>query len=691
MPAMPHNNNKLRGVTIALLVTLLVTLLLTACENRLQVMSPNGDIEILVDVSGAGHVIYSVTAGNEQIIRPSDLGLMLKDQANFIWNMQFVDTTHSTHDSQWELPWGERREVRENYREMLVELENPDGRQLLIRFRAFDDGIGFRYEMPNPKREQIDVLGELTEFNIAADATAFWQPGADEIRYEHLYRTTPLEDVESAHTPFTVRLPSGKHLSIHEAALSNYSAFTVNRKSDGDLVASLRTWSDGVAVRTDGRLVSSWRTIQIAEDAAGLINSSLILNLNEPNKLGDVSWVQPGKYVGIWWAIHLGRKTWQPGPNHGATTGDAQRHIDFAASYGFDGVLVEGWNKGWAGEGLSYTEAYPDFDLQSVSEYAREQGVHLIGHHETYGDVPGYEDQLAAALDLYESVGVPQVKTGYVADAGKLRRRDVNGEVVHEWHDGQYAVLHHQRVLEEAAKRKISINTHEPVKDTGLRRTYPNWLTREGSRGQEFAIWGETPNPPEHTVLLAYTRMLGGPMDFTPGLFDLHPQRGSSERRVQTTLAKQLALYVVLYSPIQMVPDLRENYESRPDAFQFIVDVPTDWEDSVALAGEVGNFVAIARKARDSDDWYLGSITDEQARTFSLPLTFLDDDRQYVADIYRDTDDAHWDSNPYGIEIVEQTLDNETTLELKLAAGGGTAIRFRPAEKANQDDSKATS
>lgn len=678
MPAMPNNKNTSRRATIALLTSLL----LTACENRLQILSPNGGIKLEVNVSGAGQATYSVTAGNELLIRPSDLGLILKDRLGFMWNMRLVDATHSTHDGQWELPWGERRTVRENYREMLVEVENPDGDPLLIRFRAFDDGIGFRYEIPNPDSEQIEVLDELTEFNVVHDATAFWQPGSDKIRYEHLYRTTSLQEIQTAHTPLTVRLSSGKHLSIHEAALRNYSAFTVTRSSDGDLHASLRPWADGVAVRTDEQLVSSWRTLQIADDAPGLINSSLILNLNEPNKLGDVSWVEPGKYVGIWWAIHVGQKTWHPGPDHGATTAEAKRYIDFATKHGFQGVLIEGWNEGWAGEGISFTEAYDDFDLQAVSKYARERGVHLIGHHETYGDVPGYEDELEAAMDLYASVGVPQVKTGYVADAGKLRRKGENGEVVHEWHDGQYAVTHHQRVLEEAAKHKISINTHEPVKDTGLRRTYPNWLTREGSRGQEFAIWGETPNPPEHTVLLAYTRMLGGPMDFTPGMFNLHPKGPDSPHRVQTTLAKQLALYVVLYSPIQMVPDLLENYEARPDAFKFIVDVPTDWDDTIALAGAVGDYVAIARKARNGDHWYFGSITDEAARNFSLPLSFLDAGKTYVAEIYRDSDDAHWDTNPYGIVIEHQTLDSESTLELKLAAGGGTAIRFRPANKA---------
>ena len=661
---------------------LLIAASLTACEKRLQVVSPNGDIKLEVDVSGGGHATYSVTAGEELLIRSSDLGLILKDHAGFMWNMQLGNATYSSNDSEWEQPWGERRFVRDNYREMLIEVLNPDNEKLLIRFRAFDDGIGFRYEIPNPSGEQIEVLDELTEFNIASNATAFWQPGSEKIRYEHLYRTTPLEDIEGAHTPLTLRLASGKHLSIHEAALVDYSAFTVQRKSDGDLVASLRPSPDRAAVRTVGNLVSSWRTIQVADDATGLINSSLILNLNEPNKLGDVSWVEPGKYAGIWWAIHTGQKTWRPGPDHGATTAETKRYIDFAEKYGFDGVLVEGWNKGWAGEGIRFAEAYPDFDLQSVSAYAGERGVHLIGHHETYGDVAAYEDQLEAAMDLYASVGVPQVKTGYVADAGRLQRRGENGEIVYEWHDGQYAVNHQLRVLEAAAKRKISINTHEPVKDTGLRRTYPNWLTREGSRGQEFAIWGETPNPPEHTVMLAYTRMLAGPMDFTPGIFDLHPKGPDSPHRVQTTLAKQLALYVVLYSPIQMVPDLFENYEARPDAFKFIVDVPVDWDGSRALQGEVGDFVVIARKERGTDDWFLGGITDQEKRRIDVPLMFLDDDKNYVAEIYSDGDDAHWDTNPYAIDVEQQIVKSNHSLDLTLAAGGGVAIRFRPEPQA---------
>jgi alpha-glucosidase len=348
-------------------------------------------------------------------------------------------------------------------------------------------------------------------------------------------------------------------------------------------------------------------------------------------------------------------------------------------------VLAEGWNIGWGeNEQYSFTEAYPDLDMQAVSAYVGQKGVRLIGHHETYGDIPAYEHAMADAFDLYESLGVRQVKTGYVGPAGSLKRVDAGGKLQNEWHDSQYAVEHQIKVLREAAKRHISINTHEPVKDTGLRRTYPNWLAREGARGQEFAVWGETPNPPEHTVMLAFTRMLGGPLDFTPGLFDLDIEARGNKRRVQSTLAKQLALYVVLYSPIQMVPDLFENYARLPDAFQFIVDVPTDWEESIAIAGEVGDFVAIARKERGSSDWYLGAITDEQSRTLALPLDFLDEGDDYIATIYRDGDDADWQSNPYDYIIEDRQLGREQKLELTLGAGGGAAIRFQPKPKAEQ-------
>jgi alpha-glucosidase len=457
----------------------------------------------------------------------------------------------------------------------------------------------------------------------------------------------------------------------------------LDQRRDRVFQTNLTPWSDGIRVKTAAPFKTPWRTIQLADEAIGLINSSMILNLNEPNALGDVSWVEPGKYVGIWWAMHIRKRTWGSGPIHGATTEETMRYMDFAAKYGFDGVLVEGWNIGWDGDWFhngdlfSFTEPYPDFDIRAVSEYGRKVGVRLVGHHETSGNVSNYARQMGAAFDLYESVGVRQVKTGYVADGGDIKRVDENGEVHYEWHDGQFTIGEYLRSVTEAAERRISINTHEPIKDTGLRRTYPNWISREGAKGQEFNAWGVPPNPPEHTAMLAYTRMLSGPMDFTPGIFDLTPFGMESPHRVQTTLARQLALYVLLYSPIQMAADLPENYEARPDALQFIVDVPTDWEESVALAGEVADYVVIARKERGGDDWYLGAATDEELREIELPLDFLDQGRRYTAQIYRDGYHANWKTNPYALEIEQSEFRRDGVLKLRLAPGGGAAVRFK--------------
>ena len=486
-----------------------------------------------------------------------------------------------------------------------------------------------------------------------------------------------------AHTPLTLKTPTGLHVSIHEAALVDYAGYVLDHRRENIFQTNLTPWSDGTRVKTKTPFKTPWRTLQISKDAVGLLNSNLILNLNEPNKLGDVSWVKPGKYVGIWWAMHIRDRTWGSGPIHGATTTETRRYMDFAAKYGFDGVLVEGWNLGWDGDWFfngdlfSFTESYEDFDIKNVSAYGESKGVRLIGHHETSGNVSNYATQMAPALDLYQENGVRQIKTGYVADASDIKRVDENGIAHYEWHDGQFMAEQYLLSVTEAAKRKISIITHEPIKDTGLRRTYPNWITREGARGQEFNAWGNPPNPPEHTAILPYTRMLSGPMDFTPGIFDLTFQGMESDQRVQTTLAKQLALYVTIYSPVQMAADLPKNYEARPDAFQFIVDVPTDWEDSIALAGEVGDFVVFSRKDRNSNDWYIGAVTDEQARQVELPLDFLDKDRNYTAQIYRDGDDAHWKTNPYSIVIEEVEVNSASKLELTLAAGGGTAIRLK--------------
>ena len=675
----------MRLFSTAILLILLPGLTLAA--GGAQLVSPSSGLKLIIDVDEAGRPVYAVSLGDEAVILESRLGLRFARGRDFDARMRLASVRHSSVDSTWEQPWGERRKVRDHHNELLVEFRSADdaGAVFLVRVRAFDDGVGFRYEVPDQDAGPVDVINELTEFRVPPEANAWWQPGDDPFKYETLYRETPVAAMGKAHTPLTLRLPSGIHVSLHEAALVDYPAYTLEPTGPGVLKTTLRPWSDGSLARVRAPFASPWRTIQVSRNAIGLANSDLILNLNEPNRLGDVDWVEPGKYVGIWWAIHLGRKTWEQGPDHGATTEEAKRYVDFAANHGFDGVLLEGWNVGWGeGETYSFLESAADLDLAAVAAYAAENGVSLIGHHETFGDIPGYEAVMGEAFDLYESLGIRQVKTGYVGSAGSLRRIDDEGNEVREWHDSQYAVRHHVKVLEEAARRRISVNTHEPVKDTGLRRTYPNWLTREGARGQEFAVWGETPNPPDHIPTLAFTRMLAGPLDFTPGLFQLAFEARGKQRRVSSTLARQLALYVVLYSPVHMAPDLFEHYEEHADAFSFIVDVPTDWEESVALDGEVGEFIVMARKARGADDWFVGAATDERSRALQVPLRFLDQGREYVATIYADGEDADWQSNRHDYTITEKTVDRDSVLGLNLAAGGGVAIRLRPAHGGTQ-------
>jgi alpha-glucosidase len=666
---------------------LLLTMLSAAAQGAI-VRSPDGRIEVTVDVGKRGEPQYSVSYRGVEIMPPGALGFRFRAQPAFDRGFRVTGSSSASHDSAWEQPWGERRLVRDRHNELVVQLASAEGppRRFDLRVRVFDDGFGFRYEVPaQPGYDAVDITEELTEFRLQDDpkTTAWWIPGRRWNRYEYLYNTTALEAIQMAHTPMTVRLDSGVHLSFHEAALVDYAACVLDHRRPGIFRTSLTPWSDGIRVKTRAPFKTPWRTVQVAPNAATLIDSTLILNLNEPNVLGDVSWVEPGKYVGIWWAMHIGRATWGSGPKHGATTAETQRYIDFAGANGFKGVLVEGWNVGWDGDWFNngsqfrFTEPYPDFDLKAVSRYALDHGTRLVGHHETSADVGNYEAQMAAAFDLYESLGVRQVKTGYVGDAGDIRRPDASGVVLNEWHDGQFMVNHHLRVLQEAAKRKISINTHEPVKDTGLRRTYPNWLSREGARGQEYNAWGKPVNPPEHVAILPFTRMLAGPMDYTPGIVDLAFEGLDGKHRVPHTLAKELSLYVVLYSPVQMAADLPENYAKHPLALRFIREVPTDWEDSVALAGEVGDFVAIARKQRGSRDWFVGALTDEQPRQLAVKLDFLDPQARYVAEIYRDGPGADWKTRPHDLVVEERTVTATDTLDLRLAASGGAAIRIR--------------
>ncbi|WP_233222326.1 glycoside hydrolase family 97 protein [Allosphingosinicella deserti] len=652
----------------------------------IQVASPGGVLTVSVDVNPDGRPGYSVSRLGRVVIAPSRLGFLFTDAPKLERNFTIGGESRRSADEPWEQPWGERRFVCNRYNELRIQLTEKvtPGRRLDVVFRVYDDGVGFRYEFPQQASlPQVNIAEEITEFAVADAATAWWIPAFQWNREEYLYNKTAITEVGIAQTPMTLRTANGLHIAFHEAALVDYSGMNLQNEGHGRFRAVLTPSSEGAKVKRAAPFATPWRTMQIADSAAGLVMNDLILNLNEPNRLGDVRWVKPFKYVGVWWEMHLDKSTWGPGPRHGANTANVRRHIDFAASNGFRGVLVEGWNEGWnddwfaSGKDFSFTKAYPDFDIEELARYARSKGVRLIGHHETAGNIAVYEPQLEAALDLYQRLGIDAVKTGYVADMGGVQARGADGRIHYEWHEGQVMARHHLKVVTEAAKRRIAVNAHEPIKDTGLRRTYPNWVAREGARGMEFNAWGQPPNPPEHEANLVFTRMLAGPMDFTPGVISLE----GKGQKIQSTIAKQLALYVVLYSPIQMAADLPENYEANPKPFQFIKDVPADWSETRVLNGEVGDFVTIARKDRKSENWYLGAITDEQGRVLDVALSFLTPGRKYRAQIYRDGPAADYRTNGKDIVIEERVVTSADRLMLQLAPGGGQAIRFVASER----------
>lgn len=680
-------------------IIIALSLLLVRCQSQSQadaaesVSSPDGRITVTFILED-GVPAYKVDRDGQPVILPSKMGFTFKEAAPLHQDLRIVKVKKNAFDETWTQPWGEVKNIRNHYQELRVELEETTSspREMTVVFRVFDDGLGFRYEWPEQENlTDFEIMDEQTEFVLAGDHQTWWIPAFWENRYEYLYRNTLVSEIASrevsaVHTPFTMRTNEGLHLVIHEAALTDYSSMALRIDKNHTLECELYPASNGTKVTASTPHQTPWRTIQIADNAAGLITSYLILNLNEPNKLEDVSWIEPGKYVGIWWGMHINKYTWGSGYKHGATTENAKHYIDFAAEYGFDGVLIEGWNLGWNGnwtahgDEFSFTTPYDDFDLEAVTDYAASKGVRLIGHHETAAGIENYEAQMGDAFALYHSLGVKAVKTGYVAWGQGIKLRDDRGYIESvEWHHGQYMVEHYRRVVETAAQHQIMLDVHEPIKDTGIRRTYPNMMTREGARGQEYNAWGaDGGNPPAHTTILPFTRMMAGPFDFTPGTFDLLFEDARPDNRVNTTLAKQLALYVVIYSPLHMASDLPENYEGQP-AFQFIQDVPTDWQDTQVLHAQIGDYVTIVRQDRNSADWYLGSITDETARTLEAPLTFLAPGQTYVAEIYADGAGADWETNPLAIDIYQVLVDNKTVFALELAPGGGIAVRFRPA------------
>lgn len=665
------------------LILLLVVFCLSSgawAAPRECAQSPGGVIEVCLFVEN-GEAKYEVMRNGAPVLAPSALGLAFAGEPAPRYK-SLANVKRRASDETWEQPWGEQRLIRDNHTELSATLkgDTPFSKSVTVVFRLFDDGVGFRYDYSSiPEGRDVAVVAELTSFRTTGAYRAWWYQALGPDRDEYLYSETDARRVTLAETPFTMQGENGLYLSFHEAALVDFPSMLLAGDGAGGFTAWLTPWPDGVLAKKTGPFTTPWRTVLITDSPGGLADSRITLNLNEPNRLGDVSWFSPGKYVGVWWEMHLKKSTWGSGPKHGATTANVKRYMDFAAKYGFDGVLVEGWNEGWDGDWIangdkfSFTRSYPDFDMDEIAAYGREKGVRLIGHNETGGAVPNYEAQLEDALDLYERHGVSIVKTGYVKNSGDL----IDADGGRQWFAGQYMVRHHLRVVTEAAKRKIAIDAHEPVKDTGLRRTWPNMVSREGARGQEFNAWGRPTNPPEHRVILPFTRLLAGPMDFTPGIFDIRHGEKETSHRVQSTLAAQLAEYVVFYSPIHMAADLPENYEANLAAFQFILDAPTDWEESKTLQGEIGNYAVVARRQRGGDDWYLGAMTDETARETVQPLSFLAPGVRYEAQIYRDGPQADYRSNPQPVSIEKRVVTSDDAIALDMAPGGGTAIRFK--------------
>src|SRR3989442_15808581 len=613
-------------------LTLSVPSTLGLGPGRVRVTSPGGRNRVTGEVRD-GALAYSVDRDDRAVLLPSRLGFAFQGAPPLRDGLRMVDTSRNTVDETWTQPWGEVARVRDHHNELQVsvaEAASP-GRRFVVVFRVFNDGVGFRYELPEqPGLGEFAISDELTEFALADDARAWWIPSNRPRlhRSEMLFSSSPVSGLDSGQTPLTMETrDASTFIVIHEANLVDYARMNLRgaRMENRTLHAALAPYADGIKVRGRTPFVTPWRTVQVADRATDLAPSVLGLNLNPPNRLDSTSWIKPMKYVGIWWGMHIGTMTWSAGPKHGATTANAKRYIDFAAANGLGGVLVEGWNVGWDGDWIqnrnafSFTRSYPDYDLVEVARYAHEKGVKLIVHNETSGGIENYERQLDSAFALYHSLGLDAVKTGYVTDLTSQGHS----------HWGQYMVRHYRHVIEQAAQYGIMLDVHEPIHDTGERRTYPNMMTREGARGQECrARGGEGGNPPEHETILFFTRMLAGPMDFTPGIFDILVERGTGrprrpeEPRVRTTLSKQLALYLVLYSPLQMAADLPENYEPQP-AFQFIRDVPVDWDTTRVLEGKIGDYVVEPRRERNGQSWYVGAITDEEGRTFDVPLSFL--------------------------------------------------------------------
>jgi hypothetical protein len=680
-------------------------------QNNKTVNASLGKVKLNFVLDEEGRPLYSVNYGERAVIKQSLMGFILANDTAFDKHFEIIDSDHTSVDENWKPVWGEVSSIRNHYEQVVVRLKqkNSPNRLMNIIFRVFEDGVGFRYEFPKqPGLKYFVVSDELTGFNLAGDHKTFWIPG-DYDTNEYQYTISKISEIDnrqmvasstdiairvvpdshSVQTPLMMKTTDGLYINIHEAALVNFPAMQLHvDNSTYKLTASLVPDAVGNKAYVHAPFKTPWRTIIVSDKATDILSSKMILNLNDLSKIEDPSWIKPMKFVGVWWEMQTGKSTWSyandadslgkdgkliPNGTHGGNTANVKRYIDFAAANSIPGVLVEGWNVGWEDwfgnwkeNVFSFVTPYPDFDVNELTAYAKSKGVHIIMHNETSGSATDYERQMDTAYRYMNKFGYTSVKTGYV---GKIVPRG-------EHHDGQWMVNHYIRVAQKSADYHVMLDAHEPVRPTGLQRTYPNWLASEAGRGNEYNAFGQG-NKPEHETIMPFTRLMGGPMDYTPGIFKIKGYAADATKQVHTTLAKQLALYITMYSPLQMAADLPENYEKHMDAFQFIKDVAVDWDDTKVLEAEPGDYLTIARKAKGISDWFIGAITDENNRNTTIPLSFLDKGKKYVATLYTDADNADWKDNPEAFQIKEYVVDAGTKLNLKLAKGGGAAISIK--------------
>ena len=686
-------------------------------QNKILSAS-NHKVKLVFSLNESGIPHYAVSFDEKLVVKPSRLGFTLNGGITLDSNFAIVKSDTKIVDETWKPVLGEVSTIRNQYSKLTVQLKQQSANGLLLNivFKIYEEGVGFRYEFPlQPKFQFFVVASEATEFNLAGDHTTFWIPG-DFDSNEYLYTTSKLSEVNSwkfpiisggtvqqnipdqyaVQTPLMMKTDDGLYINIHEAALINYPSMQLHvNRNNFQLSTNLVPDALGNKAYLRTPAHTPWRTIIVSDKAVDILASKMILNLNEPSVIKNTAWIKPMKFMGVWWEMQTGQSSWNytdkidelsssgtmmPNGHHGANTANVKRYIDFASANGIKGLLVEGWNKGWEEwtgawkeENFDYVTPYPDFDVAGIAAYAKKKGVQMIMHNETGGSAVNYDRNLDTAFRFMNKYGYTAVKTGYV---GNIMPKG-------EHHDGQWMINHYIRVAQKGVKYKVMIDMHEPVRPTGLSRTYPNFLTSEAGRGNEWNAFSDG-SPAEHETILPFTRLTGGPMDYTPGIFKLkNYAKGAPLRQMHTTLAKQLALYVTMYSPLQMAADLPEHYAAHPDAFQFIKDVPVDWDDTKIIEAEPGDYITIARKEKGTANWFIGAITDEQSRSAAVSLSFLQKGKNYVATIYADAANADWKDNPEAYSIQQFIVNNTSTLQLNLAKGGGAAISLTTASAAN--------